>query len=209
MRALIVDDEPAARRRLATMLEELGVEIEGEAPDGLSALTLAGERRPDVIFLDVVDAGGRWIRRRPPPARAAAAHHLPDGVREFAVKAFEHEALDYVVKPVTPRAARTWRSTARSAVSPARGARAAWPSDTCRISERPSATRRRGPNGCSCATVRLIGSIDGRRRSSGSRPTSDSFTPSQDRRGTVPTTRCRSSKGDSAVHSCGRTVPSW
>ena len=47
MRALIVDDEPAARRRLATMLEELGVEIDGEAPDGLSALPRFGTSAHD------------------------------------------------------------------------------------------------------------------------------------------------------------------
>ena len=46
MRTLIVDDEPAARRRLATMLAELDVEVVGEAADGVEALRLVAERAP-------------------------------------------------------------------------------------------------------------------------------------------------------------------
>ena len=53
MRALVVDDEAPARRRLADLLETLGVEVLGEAANGLEALDLARTRRPDVIFLDV------------------------------------------------------------------------------------------------------------------------------------------------------------
>jgi two-component system LytT family response regulator len=101
VRALIVDDEPAARSRLARLLEELGVEIAGEAPDGVTALALVHERRPDVLFLDVAmpEVDGFDVARHlgdPRPLiifQTAYAH--------FAVKAFEHEALDYVVKPVT------------------------------------------------------------------------------------------------------------
>jgi DNA-binding LytR/AlgR family response regulator len=101
MRALIVDDEPAARRRLATLLEELGVTIEGEASDGLTGLALARERRPDVIFLDIsmpeidgFDVARHLSEPRPLVIFQTAYTH-------FAVTAFEHEALDFVVKPVT------------------------------------------------------------------------------------------------------------
>ena len=129
MRALIVDDEPAARRRLATMLEELGVEIDGEAPDGLSALTLAGERRPDIIFLDVAmpEVDGFDVARHLPEPRPLIIFQT--AYAQFAVKAFEHEALDYVVKPITRErlALALERAQRRLASS---GARAAWPSDT-------------------------------------------------------------------------------
>ena len=101
MRALIVDDEPAARRRLANLLEELGVSIEGEAPDGLTALSLARERRPDVIFLDVAmpEIDGFDVARHLSEPKPLVIFQT--AYSQFAVKAFEHEALDYVVKPVT------------------------------------------------------------------------------------------------------------
>ena len=101
MRALIVDDEAPARRRLATLLEELGVAIEGEAADGLTALQLVRERRPDVVFLDVAmpEVDGFDVARHLPEPRPLIIFQT--AYAEFAVEAFEHEALDYVVKPVT------------------------------------------------------------------------------------------------------------
>ena len=53
MRVLIVDDEPAARARLHTMLEELDVEVTGEAANGLEALDRVTAQRPDVLLLDI------------------------------------------------------------------------------------------------------------------------------------------------------------
>ena len=52
MRVLIVDDEAAARHRLAIMLAELDVEVVGQAENGLEALKLVRERQPSVILLD-------------------------------------------------------------------------------------------------------------------------------------------------------------
>lgn len=103
MRVLIVDDEPAARRRLAALLEEIegaGIEIVGEAEDGIAALEAVRTRRPDVILLDITmpEIDGFDVARHLPPPRPLiifqTAHH------EYALEAFEHEALDYVVKPV-------------------------------------------------------------------------------------------------------------
>ena len=101
MRVLIVDDEAAARRRLAALVEELGIEIVGEAAHGLSALELIGERRPDVVLLDVVmpEVDGFDVARHMPEPRPLVIFQT--AYAEFAVKAFEHDALDYVVKPVT------------------------------------------------------------------------------------------------------------
>jgi DNA-binding LytR/AlgR family response regulator len=101
MRVLIVDDEAAARRRLATLLEDLGVEIAGEASDGLTALGLSAERRPDVMLLDVSmpEVDGFDVARHltePRPLIIFQTAHA-----EHALRAFEHDALDYVVKPVT------------------------------------------------------------------------------------------------------------
>jgi two-component system response regulator AlgR len=103
MKILLVDDEPAALRRLATLIEEIdpaGLEIVGEAGDGLAALELARERRPDVILLDISmrEVDGFDVARHLPAPRPLiifqTAHH------HFALEAFEHEALDFVVKPV-------------------------------------------------------------------------------------------------------------
>ena len=101
MRALIVDDEPAARRRLADLLDELGVQIAGEAADGMTGLALARERRPDVIFLDVSmpEVDGFDVARHLSDPRPLVIFQT--AYSQFAVKAFEHDALDYVVKPVT------------------------------------------------------------------------------------------------------------
>ena len=103
MRVLIVDDESAARRRLAALIEELdatGVEIVGEAPNGVAALEMIRDKRPDVILLDISmpEVDGFDVARRLPDPRPLiifqTAHH------EHALRAFEHDALDYVVKPV-------------------------------------------------------------------------------------------------------------
>lgn len=101
MRALVVDDEAAARRRLADLLEELGVEVVGEAANGLSALDMTRDRQPDVLFLDVSmpEVDGFDVARHLPDPRPLIVFQT--AYTEFAVKAFEHDALDYLVKPVT------------------------------------------------------------------------------------------------------------
>ncbi|MFO0599374.1 MAG: LytTR family DNA-binding domain-containing protein [Myxococcaceae bacterium] len=102
LRAVIADDEPPARRRLARMLESAGVEVVAEADDGLSALAAAQQHRPDVLFLDVRMPGldGVTLAQR-------HGHQLPRVVfctayDEFAVRAFEVNAVDYLLKPVRP-----------------------------------------------------------------------------------------------------------
>lgn len=101
MRVLLVDDEAAARRRLAIMLEELDLEVVGEAENGLQALELIAERKPDVVLLDI---------SMPEIDGFDVVRHLTDhkplivfqtAYDEFALKAFDHEAIDYLVKPVT------------------------------------------------------------------------------------------------------------
>lgn len=101
MRVLIVDDEPAARRRLEIMLDELDVEVVGQATNGVEALEQVRGRRPDVVLLDIA---------MPEVDGFDVARHLSDpkplivfqtAYDEYALKAFDHEAVDYVVKPVT------------------------------------------------------------------------------------------------------------
>lgn len=101
MRAVIVDDEPAALRRLATLLDELGVEVVAQAPDGLTALSVVRRLRPDVLFLDVSmpEVDGFDVARRLEDPRPLVIFQTAYG--EYAVEAFDHEAVDYIVKPIT------------------------------------------------------------------------------------------------------------
>jgi DNA-binding LytR/AlgR family response regulator len=101
-RALIADDEPhlAAylRERLVAIWPEL--DIVGVAEDGPAALRLIEEQDPDVVFLDIRMPGltGLEVARR-----VAAGVHVVfvTAYDEYAVTAFEREAVDYVLKPVS------------------------------------------------------------------------------------------------------------
>ena len=107
IRVLLVDDEPLARRglrQLAAAHPDLAVV--GEAGDGREALDLLAALAPDVVFLDVQmpELDGFGVLRAAVAARGA--ERLPAVVfvtayDEFAVRAFEAHALDYLVKPVT------------------------------------------------------------------------------------------------------------
>jgi len=102
IRALIVDDEPLARRGIRQLLETCDdVTVVGECRNGRDALAAFDTLAPDLVFLDVQmpELDGFEVLR----ARGAA--RMPYVVfvtayDEFAVKAFETHALDYLVKPV-------------------------------------------------------------------------------------------------------------
>ena len=101
MRVLIVDDEPPARRRLAAILDELGVEIAGEAADGSTALTLVRARHPDVLFLDIAmpEVDGFDVARHLPEPRPLIVFQT--AYAQYAVQAFDYDAVDYIVKPAS------------------------------------------------------------------------------------------------------------
>ena len=100
LRALVVDDEAPARRRLIRMLEELGgVEVVAQAEDGEQALEQINASQPDVVFLDVrmprmdgLSLAQRYAKL--PPLVFVTAYDA------FAVQAFEVDAVDYLLKPV-------------------------------------------------------------------------------------------------------------
>ncbi|MCA9623195.1 MAG: response regulator transcription factor [Myxococcales bacterium] len=100
MRALIVDDEPLARSRLARMLGAIdGVEVVGEASDGEEALAQIGRHAPDVVFLDIHMPGLDGI------SVATSSDDLPPIVfttayDEHALAAFDAAAVDYLLKPI-------------------------------------------------------------------------------------------------------------
>lgn len=103
MKVLIVDDEAPARDRLRQLLDDSGQhEVVGEAGHGQEALDIAARVAPDVILLDI---------RMPGIDGVETAHHLnsfetPPAIifttayDEYAIDAFEANAIGYVLKPV-------------------------------------------------------------------------------------------------------------
>jgi len=102
LRALIVDDEDLARSSLRRMLTDAGgVEIVGEASNGVEALETIAELKPDVVLLDIEMPGfdGFEVAQQlenPPAIVFVTAYD------EYAVRAFEANAIDYLLKPVRP-----------------------------------------------------------------------------------------------------------
>jgi two-component system LytT family response regulator len=101
IRAIIVDDEPLAREGIKTFLaEEPDVEVVGECADGASAVRAVEERRPDLLFLDVqmprlngFDVLEAIAPEVMPLVIFTTAHD------EHAIRAFDVNALDYLLKP--------------------------------------------------------------------------------------------------------------
>lgn len=103
MTGLIVDDEAAARSRLARMLaKHPEVQIVGEACDGLQALESIGKLQPDVVFLDIQMPGldGFQVIRAIPAETPRPLIIFVTGFDRHALEAFEANALAYLLKPV-------------------------------------------------------------------------------------------------------------
>jgi two-component system response regulator LytT len=103
IRALVVDDEQLAREELCFLLGETGgVEIAGQAADGVVALRLAGELKPDVVFLDVQMPGltGFEVAQRLLVTDSPPELVFVTAFDQHAIDAFSVNAVDYVLKPV-------------------------------------------------------------------------------------------------------------
>ncbi len=102
MRALIVDDEPLARRGVMLRLRKFkDVEIVGECGDGESAVQRILERSPDVVFLDIQMPGmdGFEVLRALPKEKLPAVIFLT-AYEQHVLRAFDVHALHYLLKPV-------------------------------------------------------------------------------------------------------------
>lgn len=117
LRVLLVDDEPMARARLRRMLgAEHGVHILGECSNGEEAAAALSSMKPDVVFLDIqmpgMDGFGTLHR-----ASAACRPHVVfvTAFAEHAVDAFEHGAVDYLLKPYSRERLRIALERARAA----------------------------------------------------------------------------------------------
>jgi DNA-binding LytR/AlgR family response regulator len=100
--ALIAEDELPQRQELRSLLAELWPELRivGECGDGLSALELLEDMKPDVAFLDIRMPGvnGLEVARA---VRAPCQIIFTTAFEEYAVQAFDEGAVDYLLKPIT------------------------------------------------------------------------------------------------------------
>ena len=101
IRALIVDDEPLARRRIKSLLaHDASVEVIAECSDGSKAVSSINELTPDLVFLDVqmpaID--GFEVIKTIGPERMPTVIFVT-AYDQYALKAFEVNALDYLLKP--------------------------------------------------------------------------------------------------------------
>jgi len=103
MRALIVDDEPLARRGIVLRLRKFrDVQVVGECGDGSTAVEAILQLSPDIVFLDVQMPGMNGFE----VLRALPRESLPEVIfvtayEQHALRAFEFYALDYLLKPVS------------------------------------------------------------------------------------------------------------
>lgn len=128
-RILIVDDEPLARRRLELLLEESGVApTDVSMADGVgSALAALVAAPPDIVLLDVrMRDGTGFDVIAQLPENVAPSIIFVTAFDDFAVRAFEVDAVDYLVKPVSAeRLAEAMDRARRQLAVPRRGRRAA------------------------------------------------------------------------------------
>lgn len=116
IRALIVDDEPIARRGILRLLrQEADIDVIEECGDGASAVAAIASLAPDLVFLDVQmpELDGFAV------IEAVGAERMPAVVfvtafDDHAVRAFDSQALDYVLKPIDPERFRRALQRARA-----------------------------------------------------------------------------------------------
>jgi len=106
LKTLIVDDEPPARNRLREVLADcsasVAIQVVGEASDGLHALNFLNDNAVDVVLLDIrmptmdgIEVARHAQKLEPPPAII-----FTTAFDAYAVKAFELNAIDYLLKPI-------------------------------------------------------------------------------------------------------------
>ena len=123
IRALIVDDEPLARRGIRRLLQSVpDVEIVGEAVNGEDAVAAVEKQKPDLVFLDIqmplldgFSAIGKIGLENMPEIVFVTAFD------EHAIRAFEINAIDYLLKPIDPERFRKCLDRVRQRMTNSRG----------------------------------------------------------------------------------------
>jgi two-component system, LytTR family, response regulator LytT len=127
LRVLVVDDERLAREELCFLLGERdGVEIVGQAGDGIEALGLLEDLAPDIVFLDVQMPGlnGFEVARQALAREVTTEIVFVTAFDQYAIEAFKVNAVDYLLKPVDPERLEQSIERARRRVASQRGTEA-------------------------------------------------------------------------------------
>ncbi|MFI2811864.1 MULTISPECIES: LytTR family DNA-binding domain-containing protein [Microbulbifer] len=121
LRAIVIDDEPLARKGLRLRLQALGdVEVIGECSNGREALEQVPALRPDVLFVDIQMPGVDGLQM----VQQLPREEIPQVVfvtayDQYAVEAFEVNAVDYVLKPIEEERLRTAMERVRNKIASA------------------------------------------------------------------------------------------
>jgi two-component system LytT family response regulator/two-component system response regulator LytT len=121
---VVVDDEQLARDELGYLLGRIGgVEVIGQAGNGVEALSTIDRLQPDLIFLDVQMPGltGFEVARRLLDTGAGSHIIFVTAYDQHAIEAFEVNAVDYLLKPVDPARLETALQRARRRITVERG----------------------------------------------------------------------------------------
>ncbi|CAG0976560.1 Transcriptional regulatory protein BtsR [Methylophilaceae bacterium] len=110
IKVLLVDDEAPARNRLRELLQDIAaVTVVGDAKNGKEAVNLAMEHKPDIVLLDIrmphmdgIEAAGHLQKLTPSPAIIFTTAY-----DTYAVRAFDMNAVDYLLKPIRLERLRT------------------------------------------------------------------------------------------------------
>ena len=124
MTALIIDDEPLSRQELHFLLEQAGVFVIGQGSNGIEAVDLIRKLQPDIVFLDVQMPGldgfavlKKLLNRHTPMPQIVFATAFD----QYAVRAFEVNAVDYLLKPFETRRVLQSLEKAQSRLQPSEG----------------------------------------------------------------------------------------
>jgi two-component system, LytTR family, response regulator LytT len=105
LRTVLVDDEQLARDELSYLLSQIdGIDVVGQAGDGVEALATIKRLQPDVVFLDIQMPGltGFEVARRMIDHQLSSHIIFVTAFDQHAIEAFEVNAVDYLLKPVDP-----------------------------------------------------------------------------------------------------------
>jgi len=105
LQTVVVDDEQLAREELCFQLQAVaGVEVVGQAANGVEALKMIEEHEPDLVLLDVQMPGlnGFEVARRLVAGGLETQLVFVTAFDQYALEAFEVSAVDYLLKPVEP-----------------------------------------------------------------------------------------------------------